>query len=79
MDYKTLEEYQKKQDERVKQVLGGNADDDAHIRMCLDLSKTEADDYVRTMAELWLRYNIRPIAQRLLDLNTIAPSLETYG
>lgn len=79
MDYNKLEQQQALQDQRVKQVLAGSPDDDAHIRMCLDISQNDGDDIVRVMAGLWLRYNIRPIAQRLLELQTPASSLETYG
>ena len=79
MDYTKLEQQQSLQDQRVKQVLSGSPDDDAHIRMCLDLSQNEADDIVRVMAGLWLKYNIRPIAERLLDLQRPRSPLETYG
>lgn len=79
MDYTKLEQQQQEQDQRVRQVLAGSADDDAHIQMCLELSQNEADDIVRVMAGLWLRYNIRPIAERLLNLRTPEPGLETYG
>jgi hypothetical protein len=79
MDYTKLEQQQREQDQRVRQVLSGTADDDAHIQMCLDLSQNDADDIVRVMAGLWLRYNIRPIAERLLNLRTPDSGLETYG
>jgi len=79
MDYTKLEQQQQEQDQRVRQVLAGSADDDAHIQMCLDLSQNEADDIVRVMAGLWLRYNTRPIAERLLSLQTPGPGLEIYG
>ena len=79
MDYTKLEQQQQEQDRRVRQVLAGSADDDAHIQMCLELSENEADDIVRVMAGLWLRYNIRPIAERLLNTQTPRCGLETYG
>lgn len=66
LDRQEIERQQQQREDRISAIMAGSAQDDEHIRLCLELADREADDVVRVYAGLWLRYNIRPIAQRLL-------------
>ena len=67
LDREQIEQQQQIREQRISAIMSGSSNDNKHIQLCLDLADHEADDVVRCYAGLWLRYNIRPIAQRLLS------------
>jgi len=66
MTYEEMQQYQAEREVRLEQISKGSAQDDEHIKMCLNLVDNEPDDLVRIYAKLWLERNICALALRLI-------------
>lgn len=51
----------------LSKILSGSANDNEHIKWCVDLSVNDPDDLIRPYARSWLEQNVVKISKRLLE------------